>query len=433
MGNKVLIIGQGAREHAIAWKLSQSPEIMSLYAAPGNPGIASAATCIDIAVDDIDALLKWALENDIDLTVVGPEVPLTKGIVDRFRTAGLNIFGPTAAAAQIESSKAFAKQLFKKYGIPTAEFEVFTSIDEARKYAHTYTDQNKPVVVKADGLAAGKGVIIANDTEEAETALNSMLIDKTFGGAGNKVVIEEFMTGEEVSYFVICNGSEYISIMSAQDHKRIFDQDKGPNTGGMGAYVNPPFFTKEIKERVESEIIMPVIKAMELEGCPYQGVLYAGLMLTADGPKVLEFNARFGDPETQVLMPMLKSDLYPVLLAASKCESFAGIDLEIYEGSCLGVVLASGGYPDLFAKGLLVSGLNEVDSNVQVFHAATKYDNGQLVTNGGRVFSVVSRGSSLKDAAEKAYAQIPKIVFKDMHYRKDIGARAIARETMTGA
>ena len=350
MGKKLLLIGQGGREHALAWKLAQSAEIETLYVAPGNPGIAAIAECIPIGINEIDSLLEFALSQRIDLTVVGPEAPLMVGIVDRFREAGLKIFGPTTAASRLEGSKVFAKNLLKKYGIPTADYTVCERLDMAYASARIYTEQGKAVVIKADGLAAGKGVTVAANWEEASQAIDSMMKDKSFGQAGERLLVEECLLGEEVSFFAICDGKDYISLLAAQDHKRVFDNDQGPNTGGMGAYVNPPVFDQELQRQVIKNIIEPVIKAMAEEGCPYQGVLYAGLMITAEGPKVLEFNARFGDPETQVLMPMIKGDILPVLEAAASGK-LGDLQLEIEEGSCVAVILASAGYPGDYEKG----------------------------------------------------------------------------------
>lgn len=423
MGKRILVIGQGGREHALVWKLAQSPLVERIYAAPGNPGMLDLARCIDIAADDIDRLADFALNAGIDLTVVGPEAPLMKGIVDRFRSLGLLIFGPTARAAQIEGSKVFAKHLFKQYSIPTANYEVFEDVYSARVYARQFTDVGKGVVIKADGLAAGKGVVVASDFEEADLAIEQIMKDRSFGDAGDRVVIEECLIGEELSFFAITDGEHYVPLMAAQDHKRIFDGDEGPNTGGMGAYTNPPVYTPELKSYIEKEVIEPTISAMKKEACPYTGVLYAGLMLTEQGPKVLEYNARFGDPETQVLMPMIKGDLLPVLEASARGD-LAGLKLDIEEGSCVGVVLASGGYPGDYEKGFYIKGLDQLEPNTMVFHAGTALKDGNLVTNGGRVLSVVCRGKDIDDAVQKVYAEIDKIHFEGMHYRKDIAHRA---------
>lgn len=424
MGKKVLVIGQGGREHALVWKLAQSPQIEKIYAAPGNPGIAALAECIDIAADDIDQLLGFAGSANIDLTVVGPEVPLMAGIVDSFQAKGMRIFGPTSAAARLEGSKVFTKELLKKYNIPTASFGVYRDIEEARSCIRTYTNQGKSVVIKADGLAAGKGVVVAHSQQEADQALDNIMLDRSLGEAGDRVVIEECLYGEEVSLFVVSDGSDFVSLISAQDHKQVFDNDQGPNTGGMGAYVNPPVYTAKIHEEVESSIIRPVLQAMAAEGCPYQGVLYAGLMITAEGPKVLEFNARFGDPETQVIMPMIKGDILPLFEAAVDGQ-LADYRVTLEEGNCVCVVLASAGYPGTYEKGKLISGLNDLGSETIVFHAGTRIKDEQLLTSGGRVLAVVSRGADINEAIERVYSELRKITFEGMHYRSDIGQKAL--------
>lgn len=427
MGKKVLVIGQAGREHALVWKLAQSPEIDEIFAAPGNPGIAGLAECVDIGASEVDKLLEFALANKIDLTVVGPEAPLMEGIADLFEENGLEVFGPSAAAARLEGSKVFTKNLLKKYGIPTADYEAFEDIDAAKTYARTYTDQGKAVVVKADGLAAGKGVVVAENWDEASQAIDSMMRDRSFGKAGEKVVIEECLLGEEVSFFAISDGENYLPLLAAQDHKQVFDNDEGPNTGGMGAYSNPPVYSPELHQQVLDKIIGPVIEAMAKEGCPYKGVVYAGLMVTREGPKVLEFNARFGDPETQVLMPMIKGDLYPLLEAA--CQGrLTGQAVEIEDGACVCVVLASGGYPGDYDKGKLIEGLEKLDRDTLAFHAGTMIDDERLLSNGGRVLAVASRASSIAGAIEKVYKEVEKISFDSMHYRKDIGKKALHRE-----
>ncbi|MCX5779659.1 MAG: phosphoribosylamine--glycine ligase [Firmicutes bacterium] len=424
MGKKLMVVGQGGREHALVWKLAQSPEVDKIYAAPGNPGISAIADCIDIAADDIDQLLDFARQYGISLTVVGPEVPLVNGIVDRFQAAGLAIFGPTAAAARLEGSKVFSKNLFKKYGIPTARYEVFSEMEAAKAYARTYTDAGQAVVIKADGLAAGKGVVVATTQDQAEAAIASIMLDKSFGASGDQVVVEECLNGEELSFFAIADGQDFIPLLSAQDHKRVFDNDEGPNTGGMGAYTNPPLYTEALHQQIMEEIIAPTVKAMRSEGCPYQGVLYAGLMITAEGPKVLEYNARFGDPETQVLMPMIKSDLLPVLEAAASGH-LQGHAIEVNPGACVGVVLASGGYPAAYQKGHVITGLENLNPDTLVFHAGTAWRDGQLVTDGGRVLAVVSRGDTIADAIGKVYPEVARVNFVDMHFRRDIGRRAL--------
>ncbi len=424
VGKKILVIGQGGREHALVWKLAQSPQIEKIYVAPGNPGMGALAECIDIEATDIKALLEFARRADVSLTVVGPEAPLVRGIVDQFRQAGMLIFGPTAAAARLEGSKVFSKNLFKKYGIPTAAYEVFDDVIAAQACAQTYIQAGKAVVIKADGLAAGKGVVIALNQAEADEAIQSIMQDKSFGDAGDRVVIEECLVGEELSFFAISDGQDFVSLLSAQDHKRIFDNDQGPNTGGMGAYTNPPLYTEELHQQIIAEVIKPTIAAMQQEGCPYQGVLYAGLMITAEGPKVLEYNARFGDPETQVLMPMIKEDLLPIL-EASAAGNLKDQQVEINTGACVAVVLASGGYPASYEKGKIITGLDKLAAETIVFHAGTALKEGQLVTDGGRVLAVVSRGSSIADAIQKVYQEVTKVSFEGRHFRHDIGRRAL--------
>lgn len=424
MGKKVLVIGQGGREHALVWKLAQSTEIDKLYAAPGNPGIAELAECVNISATDVEALLLFARQQNIDLTVVGPEAPLMEGIVDRFRQAGVKIFGPTAAAARLEGSKVFTKQLFQKYNIPTADYAVFDDAETARKYVRKYTDRGDQVVIKADGLAAGKGVIIARNFDEASDAIDSIMKAKNFGKAGDQIVVEECLVGEEVSFFAISDGKNFVPLLSAQDHKRIFENDEGPNTGGMGAYTSPPVYTAELHRQVINEVIEPVIYAMQNEGCPYQGVLYAGLMITAEGPKVLEFNARFGDPETQVLMPMIKSDILPLFEMAAEGR-LNNYQVELNDGHCVCVVLASQGYPGSYEKGKIIHGLEDLSRETVVFHAGTAFKNGCLVTAGGRVLGVIYRGKDIQDAMKNVYLQVAKINFEGMQYRRDIGSKAL--------
>jgi len=424
MGKKVLLIGQGGREHALAWKIAQSPQLDKLYIAPGNPGIAELGECVDIEVSEIEKLLEFVLTEHIDFTVVGPEVPLMAGIVDRFQEKGLNIFGPTAAAASLEGSKVFTKNLFKKYGIPTAKYDIFSDIELARENIKTYTDKGKSVVIKADGLAAGKGVVVASDYDEASQAIDAIMKDKEFGSAGERVVIEECLFGQEVSFFAISDGKNYVPLVSAQDHKQVYNDDKGPNTGGMGAYLNPPIYTAELHQEVMDTIIEPVIKAMAAEGTPYQGVLYAGLMITDEGPKVLEFNARFGDPETQVIMPMIKGDILPLLEGAA-AGSLENYQIEIEDGTCICVVLASGGYPGSYEKGKLIKGIEDISSDTLIFHAGTQKEDNVYYTGGGRVLSVVSRGKDIQEAVNKVYKEVRKIDFENMHYRTDIGGKAV--------
>ncbi|NLJ72643.1 MAG: phosphoribosylamine--glycine ligase [Syntrophomonadaceae bacterium] len=426
MAKRVLVIGQGGREHALVWKLAQSPNVDKIYAAPGNPGIAELAECIDIKIDDIEGLLEFAQNNCIDITIVGPELPLMLGIVDKFRANNLKIFGPTKGAAQLEGSKVFTKNLFKKYAIPTADYEVFDDITLAKDYVKDYLVDGKKLVIKVDGLAQGKGVVIATNMEEAYLALDSMLLSKDFGEAGNNVIIEEFLEGEEVSVFAVCDGQDYITLISAQDHKSIYDNDEGPNTGGMGAYVNPPIYNDGLHKEVGKTILDKVVTAMAEEGYPYTGVLYAGLMITEAGPKVLEFNARFGDPETQVIMPMLKTDLLDIIEKTCN-NNLKGLTVELFSGSAVCVVLSASGYPGEYEKGLLIEGLNNLSEDVLVFQAGTMAKDGRLFTNGGRVLGLVCLGQDIEEAVTKVYEHIKPINFAGMHYRTDIGKKAIDR------
>lgn len=427
MGKKILVVGQGGREHALVWKLAQSPAVEKIYAAPGNPGIAQLAECLDISASDGEGLLRFAQREGIDLTVVGPEEALMKGIVDAFQQNGLKIFGPSARAARLEGSKVFAKDLMQKYGIPTAAYRVFDNPEQAGQFARSFTDQGLPVVIKADGLAAGKGVVVAQNWEEARQALDDVMKNQVFGEAGQRVVVEECLQGEEVSVFALADGQKAVTLIAAQDHKRVYDQDRGPNTGGMGAYTHPPVYTRELHERVDRTILQPTVQAMAKEGCPYCGVLYAGLMLTAEGPKVLEFNARFGDPETQVIMPSIDGDLLPWLEAvADRDLPDTGVPLK--PGHCVCVVLASGGYPGDYEKGLPIDGLADLDEHTLVFHAGTALRDGRLVTQGGRVMAVGMLAGSLPTALERVYREIAKISFAGMHFRTDIGQRALNRQ-----
>lgn len=418
---RVLVVGGGGREHALVWKISQSPRVKEIYCAPGNAGIGELARCINIPAENIDELVEFALKNKIDLTVVGPEVPLTLGIVDKFVANGLKIFGPTQRAAEIEGSKAFSKELMAKYQIPTAKYQVFTGVQQAKDFIK---ELGVPCVVKADGLAAGKGVMVCLTLEEALKAVDDILIENKFGKAGSKVVVEEFLEGQEVSMLAFTDGKTVIPMVSAQDHKRVFDNDQGPNTGGMGAYSPAPVYTTQIHETVEKDILRATIDAMGGEGRPFKGVLYAGLMLTENGPKVLEFNARFGDPETQVVLPRLKTDIVDIMEAVVAGE-LDKINVEWYEEAAVCVVMASGGYPEGYEKGKVITGLEKVPEDVLVFHAGTKKDKGQIVTNGGRVLGVTALGKDLQGAINKAYQGVEKIDFAGMHYRKDIGAKAL--------
>ena len=417
----ILVIGSGGREHAMYWKLSESPQTEQIYAIPGNPGMGASAA---IALDDHAAILRFAKEHEIGLVVVGPEVPLMNGLVDELEAAGIRAFGPRANAAEIEGSKSFAKDLMKKYGIPTARYEVFTAAEPARAYIR---QEGAPIVVKADGLAAGKGVIVAMTEQEALDAVDAIMEDHSFGDAGARVVIEEFMEGEEASLLAFTDGTTIRPMISAQDHKRAYDGDRGPNTGGMGTYAPAPVMTPEMTERAVEEILKPTIAAMAKEGRVYRGCLYLGLMVTSDGPKVVEFNARFGDPETQVVLPLLDSDLVAIMCA---CADGTLVDVPIRwkDGAAVCVVLASGGYPGHYEKGQEIHGLADAEAmGALVFHAGTAMKDGKLVTNGGRVLGVVGRGADISSAVDAAYAAAAKISFKDAYYRKDIAHRALER------
>jgi len=417
----ILVIGSGGREHALYWKLSESPQTEQIYAIPGNPGMGASAA---IALDDHAAILRFVKEHEIGLVVVGPEVPLMNGLVDELEAAGIRAFGPRANAAEIEGSKSFAKDIMKKYGIPTARYEVFTAAEPARAYIR---QEGAPIVVKADGLAAGKGVIVAMTEQEALDAVDAIMEDHSFGDAGARVVIEEFMEGEEASLLAFTDGTTIRPMISAQDHKRAYDGDRGPNTGGMGTYAPAPVMTPEMTERAVEEILKPTIAAMAKEGRTYRGCLYLGLMVTADGPKVVEFNARFGDPETQVVLPLLDSDLVAIMCACAD-GTLADVPIRWKDGAAVCVVLASGGYPGHYDKGQEIHGLADAEAmGALVFHAGTAMKDGKLVTNGGRVLGVVGRGSDISSAVDAAYAAAAKISFKDAYYRKDIAHRALER------
>jgi phosphoribosylamine--glycine ligase len=422
---KILVIGGGGREHALVWKMAQSPLVERIYCAPGNPGIARQAECVPLAVDNIDGLLDFAREKQIGLTVVGPELPLTLGIVDRFRAAGLAIFGADRKAAQIEGSKAFAKDLMAKYGIPTAAYDTFVDRDAAVAFIRRH---GAPIVVKADGLAAGKGVIVAQSEEEAIGAVDRIMRDKAFGEAGAKVVIEEFLEGEEASFLAFTDGKTILPLASSQDHKPVFDGDRGPNTGGMGAYSPAPVVTPVIHEQILESVFRPAIDGMAAEGCPYSGILYAGLMIRGDEIKVLEFNARFGDPEAQPLLARLKSDLVPVLKACARGD-LSGVGLEWHEKAAVCVVMASGGYPGTFEKGYAIEGLEKAEKidDLVVFHAGTTAREGKVVNAGGRVLGVTGLGSTVAEAIDKAYSGVRTISWKGAHYRTDIGQKALGR------
>ena len=418
---RVLIVGGGGREHALALKIKKSPKVKEIFCAPGNAGISQVAQNIDISSENIPALLEFALDKAIDLTIVGPEAPLSLGIVDEFESKGLRIFGPSKLAAEIEGSKAFSKRLMEKYHIPTAAYKVFTDAQGAKEYIN---EIGAPCVVKADGLAAGKGVMVCFSQSEAIEAVNEIMLDKRFGLAGSQVVIEEYLEGQEVSMLAFTDGKTIVPMVPAQDHKRIFDNDEGPNTGGMGAYSPTPIYTPEIHNIVVQEVLEKTLVAMENEGRTYKGVLYAGLMLTDKGVKVLEFNARFGDPETQVVVPRLETDLIEIIEGVID-GNLANIDVKWSKEPSVCVVIAAGGYPGDYEKGQVISGLDQVPTGVQVFHAGTAMKDGQIVTNGGRVLGVTALGQDVKTAIEKAYSGVEKIKFSGMQYRKDIGKKAL--------
>jgi len=419
---KVMVIGSGAREHAMAWKIAQSPKVKELYVSPGNAGTASIAHNLSIRPNDIDALAKVAQDIGINLTVVGPEAPLASGIVDYFERSFLPIFGPTKAATKIESSKVFAKELMQKYGIPCPKGITFSSYPEAKKYLKS---QPAPVVVKADGLAAGKGVTVASSKEEALKALSDIMEAKIFGSAGDSVIIEECLTGKEVSLLAFTDGKTVVPMVPACDYKRVFDNDQGPNTGGMGSYSPPGFFDSKMTLQVTQSILQPAVSAMAQEGVPYKGVLYAGLMIARDGLKVLEFNARFGDPETQVILPRLRTDLVDILLAIVD-NRLGEVAVEWNNDTCVGVVMASAGYPGSYHTGFPITGLDKLDKEIIVFHAGTKLgENSQVYTDGGRVLTVTATGKNMAEARAKVYQNLPCINFDGCHYRKDIAAREV--------
>jgi phosphoribosylamine--glycine ligase len=427
---RVLVIGSGGREHALVWKIAQSKLADKIFCAPGNAGIARQAECIDIKAEDITGLLDFVRREKIDLTVVGPEAPLAAGIVDEFNKYKLKIFGPDKAAARLEASKVFAKELMAKYKVPTAEFRIFRDAGEAAKYIEKI---GAPCVIKADGLAQGKGVVVAKTVEEAKQAVNSMMQEKIFGAAGARVIIEECLQGQEASILVLTDSREVIALASAQDHKRIFDNDEGANTGGMGAYSPAPVVTDKLFKEVLDKVIYRTIDGLAKEGIDYRGVLYAGIMLTKDGPKTLEFNVRFGDPETQAILPRLNSDLLELMLLVSEGKLSRARQLEWAQRPCVCVVCASGGYPGEYQKGKEISGIEEAekDKDVVVFHAGTKQATGDrrqatIVTSGGRVLGVTALGDTIKLAIDKVYQATGRIHFEGMHYRKDIGRRAYA-------
>ena len=418
---KVLVIGGGGREHAICWKLSKSPKVDELYCAPGNAGIAEVAKCVDIGVMDFEKMADFAKKEAFDLVVVGPDDPLAGGIVDVLEEKGLRVFGPRKNAAILEGSKAFSKDLMKKYGIPTAAYETFDTPEAALNYLETAP---VPIVLKADGLALGKGVLICNTREEAKEGVKTLMLDKQFGHAGDRIVVEQFMTGREVSVLSFVDGKTIKIMTSAQDHKRAKDGDQGLNTGGMGTFSPSPFYTPEVDEFCKKHIYQATVDAMKAEGREFKGIIFFGLMLTADGPKVLEYNARFGDPETQVVLPRMKNDIVDVFEACVD-GTLDQIDLQFEDNAAVCVVLASDGYPVKYEKGFEIHGLDENGQHdgVIVYHAGTKKENGKFYTNGGRVLGITAKGATLQDALDKAYEAVKEIGFDKMHYRTDIGKK----------
>ena len=414
---RVLVVGSGGREHAICWKLKQSYKVAELYCAPGNAGIAQLAQCVDVKATDVVGMVRWAKENAMDFVVVAPDDPLALGMVDALEEAGIPAFGPRASAAVIEASKAFSKELMKKYHIPTAKYETFTDLDKALAYIE---EQGAPIVVKADGLALGKGVVVAATVDEAKTAVREMMEDKKFGESGSTVVIEECMTGPEVTVLAFADGEHVSTMPASQDHKRAYDGNQGPNTGGMGAISPPPQYTPEIAAQCMEEIFLPTIRALKAEKRPFHGVLYYGLMLTPGGPKVVEYNARFGDPECQAVLSLLDSDLMDIFLACRE-GTLDRLDIRWKDQTACCLVLASGGYPLEYKKGYPISGLEEAGKSAVVFHAGTAEKDGQTVTSGGRVLGVTALGDTLEQAISHAYAAAKPISFQDMHFRTDIG------------
>ena len=416
---KVAVLGSGGREHALVWKLSQSERIKELFCVPGNPGIAQLAKCVPLPLHDHQNLIHWANKEGISLTIVGPEDPLSNGIVDSFQAAGLKIYGPNQKAAQLESSKTFAKQIMQFYGVPTAKSASFTELGLALRYVE---ENGAPIVIKADGLAAGKGVTVATSIGEAEVALRASLEKNRFGEAGSTVLIEEFLDGEEMTLLSFVSGPDYLTMVPSQDHKPVFDGDQGPNTGGMGAYSPVPHLEKWLPE-IEKTIIEPMVKGLQQEDIDFQGILYTGLMITEDGPKVVEFNVRFGDPEAQVILPRLQNDLLEILEASTE-GNLSAVKLTWKQDACVCVIAASGGYPGQYKTGFPISGLNAAVDEM-VFHAGTKIVGTNLVTNGGRVLNVSSLGESLAQARSRAYERLQNIHFEDLHYRTDIASKAL--------
>ena len=421
---RILVIGSGGREHALCWKLRQSPKVSDIYCAPGNGGTAFHAENVALNISDHKKVIAFCKERGVDLVVVGPEAPLAVGIADDITGAGINVFGPTYAAARLESSKIFSKEIMGSYNIPTAAFRVFDDIDKAEEYIMKH---DTPLVVKAYGLAAGKGVIVASTREEAVSAARRMLVEREFGSAGQRILVEEFLAGEEASILVLTDGRSVVPLVSSQDHKRAYEGDTGPNTGGMGAYSPTPLIDDAMFDRIIETIVMPTLQGLESQKIVYRGVLYVGLMMTDDGPKVLEYNVRFGDPEAEVILPRMKSDLAELLEAVAKGE-LDGRDIEWDERECVSVVLAAEGYPGEYRKGKAITGIVEaMDTGAIIFHAGTTLEGERVLTSAGRVMNVVGLGSDIKEAIDKAYEGVSKIHFDGMWYRRDIGHRALAR------
>lgn len=413
---KILVVGGGGREHAICWKLSKEANVDKIYCAPGNAGISNVAQCIDIQDSDIENLLKFAKENKIDLTIVGPEIPLVAGIVDKFEKEGLKIFGPNKKCAQLEGSKSFSKDFMIRHNLPTAKYKEYTDLDEAISEIDSF---GYPVVIKADGLAAGKGVVIPENREDAITTLKEMMSDKKFGNAGDKIVVEEFLTGIETSILAFVDNDTIVPMVSSKDHKKVFEGETGLNTGGMGTFSPSEIYTDELAKEVQEKILDKTLEGFKKDNLNYKGILFVGLMITEDGPKILEYNVRFGDPETQSVLFRLDTDLNKIISEILN-NNLKNIEINYSKEEAICVMLTSGGYPENYEKGKVISGLENLDSDIVVFHSGTKFDNENIVTNGGRVIGITAKGKTVKEAAQKVYENIKKINFEKMHYRKDI-------------
>ena len=413
---RILVVGGGGREHAICWKLNNESNVEKIYCAPGNAGISNVAECIDIGDSDIENLLKFAKENQIDLTIVGPEIPLVAGIVDAFEKEGLKIFGPNKECAQLEGSKAFSKDFMIRHNLPTAKYKEYTNLDEAISEIDSF---GYPVVIKADGLAAGKGVVIPENREDAITTLKEMMSDKKFGNAGDKIVVEEFLNGIETSILAFVDNDSIVPMVSAKDHKKVFEGETGLNTGGMGTFSPSEIYTDELAKEIREKILDKTLEGFKKDNLNYKGILFVGLMITEDGPKILEYNVRFGDPETQSVLFRLDTDLNKIIIAILE-NNLKDIEINYSKEEAICVMLTSGGYPESYEKGKVISGLENLDSDIVVFHSGTKFDNENIVTNGGRVIGITAKGKTVKEAGEKVYENIKKINFEGMHYRKDI-------------